>query len=123
MTENATATASPTPVTWPEHDPATYRNVPASATPLDRARVESLLAEEWKRFEKTTPDSGAHHARALRVPALDQLGPWGAEKREGKAGAGLRPLPSKPRSGSDHTLPSGVLPFVRWRSRRTFKST
>jgi glutamate-1-semialdehyde 2,1-aminomutase len=57
-------------VSWPEHDPATYRKVPASSTPLDRDRVESLLAEEWKRFEKTTPNSAAHHARALRVLPL-----------------------------------------------------
>ena len=69
MTENVTTTASPT-VTWPEHDPATYRRLPASSTPLDRARVESLLAAEWERFEKSTPNSGAHHARALRVLPL-----------------------------------------------------
>ncbi|MEO8329360.1 MAG: aminotransferase class III-fold pyridoxal phosphate-dependent enzyme [Candidatus Nanopelagicales bacterium] len=70
MTENLTATASPALVTWPAHDPATYRRVPASSTPLDRARVESLLAEEWERFEKTTPNSGAHHVRAMRVMPL-----------------------------------------------------
>lgn len=64
MTDNATA-AAPTPVTWPAHDPATYRAVPASSAPLDRSKVESLLAAEWERFEKVTPGSGAHHARAL----------------------------------------------------------
>ena len=64
MTDNATA-AAPTPVTWPAHDPATYRAVPASSAPLDRSKVESLLAAEWERFEKVTPSSGAHHARAL----------------------------------------------------------
>jgi len=58
-------TATPTPVTWPAHDPATYRVVPESATPLDPARVASLLAAEWERFEAQTPGSGAHHARAL----------------------------------------------------------
>jgi glutamate-1-semialdehyde 2,1-aminomutase len=64
VTDNATA-AAPTPVTWPAHDPATYRAVPASSAPLDRGKVESLLAAEWERFEKVTPGSGAHHARAL----------------------------------------------------------
>jgi len=58
-------TAAPTPVTWPAHDPATYRVVPESATPLDSARVASLLAAEWDRFRAQTPGSGAHHARAL----------------------------------------------------------
>lgn len=58
-------TAAPTPVTWPAHDPATYRVVPASSTPLDPDRVAALLAGEWERFEKQTPGSGAHHARAL----------------------------------------------------------
>jgi len=58
-------TAVPTPVTWPAHDPATYRVVPEGATPLDPARVASLLAAEWERFESQTPSSGAHHARAL----------------------------------------------------------
>ncbi len=58
-------TAVPTPVTWPAHDPATYRVVQESSAPLDEARVASLLAAEWERFEKQTPESGAHHARAL----------------------------------------------------------
>ena len=58
-------TAAPTPVTWPAHDPATYRVVPAAATPLDAARVQSLLAAEWDRFTTQTPGSGTHHARAL----------------------------------------------------------
>jgi glutamate-1-semialdehyde 2,1-aminomutase len=58
-------TVAPTPVTWPAHDPATYRVVPAAATPLDAARVQSLLAAEWDRFTTQTPGSGTHHARAL----------------------------------------------------------
>jgi glutamate-1-semialdehyde 2,1-aminomutase len=58
-------TTTPTPVTWPAHDPATYRVVPQSAAPLDPTRVQSLLAAEWERFEAQTPGSGAHHARAL----------------------------------------------------------
>ncbi len=70
MIENATANASATPVTWPDHDAATYRKVPASSAPLDRARVDSLLAAEWERFERITPNSRAHHARALGVLPL-----------------------------------------------------
>ncbi len=58
-------TAVATPVTWPAHDPATYRVVPESATPLDPDRVASLVTAEWKRFEAQTPGSAAHHARAL----------------------------------------------------------
>ena len=58
-------TTAPTPVTWPAHDPATYRVVPDSAAPLDRVRVESLLAAEWERFTAQTPGSSKHHARAL----------------------------------------------------------
>ena len=61
----ATIRPAPTSVTWPAHDPATYRVVPTSAAPLDPARVASLLEAEWQRFEAQTPGSGAHHARAL----------------------------------------------------------
>jgi glutamate-1-semialdehyde 2,1-aminomutase len=57
-------------VTWPAHDPATYRVVPASSAPLDRGRIETLLAAEWDRFTKTTPASGEHHERASRVLPL-----------------------------------------------------
>jgi glutamate-1-semialdehyde 2,1-aminomutase len=46
------------------NDPATWRHVPASSTPLDQARVESLLAAEWERFTSTTPASAEHNARA-----------------------------------------------------------
>jgi len=56
----------PTPVTWPPNDPATYRNVPSQSAPLDSARVQSMLDAEWERFEKQTPASAAHHARALK---------------------------------------------------------
>ena len=58
-------TAAPTPVTWPAHDPATYRVVPEGSAPLDPARVQSLLAAEWDRFQSQTPGSGTHHLRAL----------------------------------------------------------
>jgi glutamate-1-semialdehyde 2,1-aminomutase len=64
MTDTATST-SPS-VTWPEHDPATWRSVPASSAPIDPQRVADLIAAEWKRYEEQTPGSAAHHARALR---------------------------------------------------------
>ncbi len=51
---------------WPANDPATWRNVPASSTPLDAERVQSLLAVEWERFTATTPASGAHNVRASK---------------------------------------------------------
>ncbi|MDO8308166.1 MAG: aspartate aminotransferase family protein [Actinomycetota bacterium] len=60
MTDDATRT------TWPPHDPAAWRNVPATSTPVDPARVETLLAAEWDRFAATTAGSAAHHARATR---------------------------------------------------------
>ncbi|HYN75359.1 MAG TPA: aspartate aminotransferase family protein [Candidatus Limnocylindria bacterium] len=60
-----TTTVDPITVAWPEHDPATYRVVPEHTSPLDQGRVASLLAAEWERFEAQTPESGAHHARAL----------------------------------------------------------
>jgi glutamate-1-semialdehyde 2,1-aminomutase len=63
MTDSITTV--PTPVTWPPNDAATYRRVPASSAPLDPQRVQTLLAAEWERFEKQTPGSAAHHARAL----------------------------------------------------------
>ena len=61
---DTTASVSPS-VTWPPNDPATWRNLPASSTPVSADRVASLLAAEWERFEATTPASAAHHARAL----------------------------------------------------------
>jgi glutamate-1-semialdehyde 2,1-aminomutase len=57
-------------VTWPAHDPATYRVVPPSSAPLDRDKVAALLAAEWDRFATTTPQSGAHHERATQVLPL-----------------------------------------------------
>ena len=63
MTDTTSSTT--TPVTWPAHDPATWRNVPASSAPIDPERVAALLAAEWERFAATTPGSAAHHARAL----------------------------------------------------------
>lgn len=68
---------TPTGAGWPDHDPATWRHVPESSTPLDPARVASLLAEEWTRFSATTVGSAAHHERAsgslpLGVPSSFQ---------------------------------------------------
>lgn len=62
MTQDTTVE---TQVTWPAHDPATWRVVPASSAPLDPARVQTLLSAEWERFSAITPQSGAHHERAL----------------------------------------------------------
>lgn len=65
------------PITWPAHDPATWRHLPTSSNPLDADRVAHLLAAEWKRFTATTPGSAAHHNRAqlpfpLGVPSSFQ---------------------------------------------------
>ena len=53
-----------TPVTWPDHDPAGWRYVPTSSTPLDTDRVQALLAKEWETFGTRTPGSATHNARA-----------------------------------------------------------
>ena len=63
-------TATPTPVTWPPHDPATWRNVPAESVPLDPARVQALLAAEWERFSGGTPNSGSLNARSSQTLPL-----------------------------------------------------
>ncbi|CCH76070.1 Glutamate-1-semialdehyde 2,1-aminomutase [Nostocoides japonicum T1-X7] len=49
---------------WPEPEQGTRRWVPATSTPVDRGRIESLLAAEWERFTAGTPASGEHNARA-----------------------------------------------------------
>lgn len=53
-----------------QHDPAGWRNVPASSTPIDRAKVEELLASEWERFERATSGSGSHNAQAKKTLPL-----------------------------------------------------
>jgi glutamate-1-semialdehyde 2,1-aminomutase len=63
-------TATETTTTYPAHDPATYRRLPASSTPVDPARVEALLAQEWERFAASTPASGEHNTRAARTLPL-----------------------------------------------------
>jgi len=50
----------------PAHDPATWRTLPGTSTPISPDRVQDLLAQEWKRFESLTPGSAAHHARAQK---------------------------------------------------------
>jgi len=53
-----------------QHDPAGWRNVPASSKPLDRAKIEKLITAEWERFESTTSGSGSHNAKAKKVLPL-----------------------------------------------------
>ena len=50
--------------TWPAHDPAGWRSVPETSTPVDPARVAALTAVEWDRFRAQTPRSGEHNERA-----------------------------------------------------------
>ncbi len=63
----STDASQPTAATtgWPAHDPATRRTLPASSTPVDPARVETLMAAEWERFSAQHPASREHHERAL----------------------------------------------------------
>lgn len=61
MTENTLDAAAPT---LPEHDPATYRRLPARTRPVDPSVVERLLAQEWERFETWSAGSGEHNKRA-----------------------------------------------------------
>jgi len=61
MTSQADASAA-----FPANDPATWRHLPASSTPVDTARVSDLIAAEWERFTATTPGSAEHNVRASR---------------------------------------------------------
>jgi glutamate-1-semialdehyde 2,1-aminomutase len=65
-----TDTSIPNAVTWPAHDPSTWRTLPEAYTPLDPERIETLLAAEWDRFTATTPESGALSARSRRTLPL-----------------------------------------------------
>ncbi len=49
---------------WPPPEQGTRRTLPSSSTPVDPARVQSLLAAEWDRFTAGTPASGEHNRRA-----------------------------------------------------------
>jgi glutamate-1-semialdehyde 2,1-aminomutase len=58
------------PMTIPAHDPAGWRQVPVSYTPVDPARVAALMAKEWERYAKTTPGSADHAARSTKTLPL-----------------------------------------------------
>ncbi len=63
------ASAPTTQQTWPPHDPAGWRSVPASSTPIDPERVAALIDAEWDRFRAQTPGSAEHNVRAsLALP-------------------------------------------------------
>ena len=48
------------------NDPATWRHLHSSSTPVDKARVDALMAAEWERFTANTPGSGEHNVRASK---------------------------------------------------------
>ena len=48
------------------NDPATWRHLPSTSTPVDKARVDALMAAEWERFTANTPGSGEHNVRASK---------------------------------------------------------
>ena len=48
------------------HDPGTRRRLPERSQPIDRRRVEQLLAAEWERFTSWSHGSGEHNRRASR---------------------------------------------------------
>jgi len=54
------------PAAFPANDPATWRHVPTSSTPVDPDRVAALTAAEWERFAASTPASAEHNVRASR---------------------------------------------------------
>ncbi len=56
--------------TPPAHDPNTRRRMPARTRPLDRARIQALLAAEWDRFTAESPESGVHNKRAAETLPL-----------------------------------------------------
>ncbi|MBJ7399988.1 aminotransferase class III-fold pyridoxal phosphate-dependent enzyme [Mycolicibacterium sp.] len=58
------------PATFPAHDPAGWRQVPVSCTPLDPARVAALMAKEWERYVKATPGSADHAALSSKTLPL-----------------------------------------------------
>ena len=48
------------------NDPATWRHLPSTSTPVDKARVDALMAAEWERFTANTSGSGDHNVRASK---------------------------------------------------------
>ncbi|PKW27701.1 aspartate aminotransferase family protein [Phycicoccus duodecadis] len=55
---------------WPAPDPATRRRIPSSSTPVDQARVQQLLQQEWDRFTASTGASHDEYQRASKVLPL-----------------------------------------------------
>lgn len=53
-----------------KHDPAGWRNVPATHKAIDPKKVQKLLAQEWERFEATTKASASHNKRASKTLPL-----------------------------------------------------
>ncbi len=49
---------------YPAHDPGTRRWLPTTTSPVDPARVEKLLAQEWERFTSWSHGSSQHNERA-----------------------------------------------------------
>ncbi len=62
MVQQTTGTAR----TWPAHAPGTRRWLPETTTPVDRTRIDRLLAAEWERFTSSTRASGLHNAQASK---------------------------------------------------------
>jgi glutamate-1-semialdehyde 2,1-aminomutase len=56
--------------TFPAHDPAGWRQLPVSYTPVNPARVEELMAKEWERYATTTVGSADHAARSRKTLPL-----------------------------------------------------
>ena len=85
----------------PPNDPATWRNVPQSSVPIDPARVQALLDQEWERFAATTSGSAAQFARAagslpLGVPSSFQHWDPYPISIESAKGAWLRDVDGRP---------------------------
>jgi glutamate-1-semialdehyde 2,1-aminomutase len=53
-----------------QHDPQTVRTMPSSSKPVDAQRVHELITAEWERYERQTPRSAEHYARALKSMPL-----------------------------------------------------
>ncbi|MFM7873385.1 MAG: aminotransferase class III-fold pyridoxal phosphate-dependent enzyme, partial [Actinomycetota bacterium] len=54
----------------PTHHPQTFRQVPLSATPISKARIEELLEVERVKFTARAPKSGEENLRAGKVTPL-----------------------------------------------------
>lgn len=54
----------------PNHDPAGWRQLPATFEPLDPKKIEDLLSKEWDLFRATYPRSGEHNQRSSKTLPL-----------------------------------------------------